>query len=170
LNEGALPAGVSNQSNCYWGFSGNPTLPTPEVASTYYDPGVFFRSSINAVAGVAPASIWECLVVSDALTALYRLATVVTTALPREMQITLDGTTNTIYWHIDGVQVGAYAPASGAPPRQQVNYPNGFAALWTQWNFLTFEGHTSTGGWVGGAIYSRMGPAGLCITHEYGDI
>ena len=171
LREGALPAGVTNQGLCYWGFAGNPGgMPTPEAANTYYVPFVGFRSSVDAnAAGVAPAAIWECLVVSDALTALYRSATTVTTDVAREMTVTLDGTTNTIYWHIDGVQVGSYSPASGAPPRQQINYPNAFAVLWTQWEFLSASSSTSSGGWAGAALYCRMGPAGLCLTHEFVD-
>lgn len=124
----------------------------------------------NTAVAIAP-NVWRCVVTNDALASLYDVATTISPLAPHEFQLVLDGTTSTIYWYIDGVQVGSYSPASGAAPGQVTPYANAGGSAADRWNLAWAHSNTGSSGappFVS-RFLSRMSPFTALVTVEYAD-
>jgi hypothetical protein len=155
----------------HWGFSG--TQGGGAVGTVNTEPFVGFRQDASWAAGTGTpvnANVWNCAVVSDGLVQLYNNPTTVSPLAPHEFELVLDGTSNTIYWYIDGVLVGQYSPASGAAPGQVTPYANPGASVADRWNMAWNSANigSSSAPFISDFLY-RMSPFTPLLSIELAD-
>jgi hypothetical protein len=166
----ALPTGSPTLvTRCMWGYSGAPNSDSATVAN--FTPFVGFRMQYNGnLAGLTAGSTWYVVVIDDTLTTVYSVDTTISALAIHELSLLFDGRTSTVYFYIDGNQVGSYTFASGAAPGQAATYGASVTAA-SQWQML-FEATAANFGGVG-AIASvfdfHIAPMTPLVTVEYLD-
>ncbi len=165
-----VPVGYPFAQSCFSRFGYGPNqggAGTPFVG--FVQSASWAANTATAVA----ANTWTCVVVDDGLVQIYTGATIIPCTEFHELELVMDGNTNTISWYIDNVLVGAYAPASGAAPGQQNPYPDGFGTLPQAWNLVWSHSNTGSSGGAPGVFNTnylyRMAPFGSILSWEFSD-
>lgn len=117
-----LPTGTPTvTARAVWGFSGAGNSAATNTA--IYAPLVGFKMQYSStLAGLTAGSTWNIVVIDDTLSVLYNVSTGISALALHELSMMIDGRTNTVYFYIDGVQVGSYSPATNTVGGQAATY------------------------------------------------
>ncbi len=164
-----LPTGTPTvAARAVWGYSGMPNSAATNTVT--YAPLVGFRMQYGGLlSGLTAGSTWNVVVIDDTLTNLYSVNTGISALAMHELGMMFDGRTNTVYFYIDGVQVGSYSPATNTVGGQAATYG---VAPTSAGNFqMLFESiSTSASGGNLQMVYEfHMAPMTPLVTFEYTD-
>jgi hypothetical protein len=172
---GILVDNTTRGAKAFWGYGGNAGGMAGVTADTMYFPFVGFQMYFESHAGAVNANtFWRCLVVDENLGVLYRLITTADAKAPHEFQLVFDGRVNTVFFYIDGVLWGQYAPGTNTAPGQLAPYPAPAAGVGAMaWNMIYASqalGSGNAAGLLQQQFAYHMSPATPLVTITASDV